>query len=228
MNQDAISFHSAIAVQFDGRYEQSVAFRERFRVWTALLDQYVRPTDRVMDLGCGSGVFSQYLADRGCAVTGIDGSTAMIDLCNRKKTVPTVRYVVQTLPLTNPAEYEPQDVIIASSLLEYMDDMNLALRQAWVMLKPGGTFIVSVPNQPSVYRRIERLLFRLTGRPRYFAHIRNVLTATTFNQQLSRAGFAVLETVYFAGHDPVSRLLRPLLAEQYVNNLLVGVYRKAQ
>ncbi|SFF09816.1 class I SAM-dependent methyltransferase [Spirosoma endophyticum] len=222
----AIDYHGEIAAQFDRRYESSVAFLERFRVWTDLLDQYVKPIDRVLDLGCGSGIFSNYLAEKGCIVTGIDGSEAMIALCNQKKKVVNVRYVVQSLPLPDPAKYAPQDVVMMSSLLEYMDNMDQMLQQVRDLLKPNGLLIVSIPNQLSLYRRVERRLFRLTGWPAYFAHIRHRSTAATFSRHLSELGFYRIETTFFSSHDPISRLLKPFLARQYVNNLFVGVYRK--
>lgn len=222
----AIDFHDAIATQFARRYESSSAFRERFRIWTGLLDRYVLPNSRVLDLGCGSGVFSHYIAEKGCSVIGVDGSTAMIALCNQREKHTAVQFVCQSLPFVNPQGYGQQDVILMSSLLEYMDDMAQLLRQANGLLQPGGLLIVSIPNSTSVYRRVEQTVFRLTGRPRYVAYIRNRPHKAAFNQQLSDAGFMVLETVYFSGQDPLSVVLKLMLPRQYVNNLLVVVCRR--
>lgn len=223
---NAIDFHDAIATAFDGKYETSAAFGERFHVWTALFSRYINPTDRVMDLGCGSGVFSNYLAETGCLVTGIDGSAEMIKLCNQKKTSVSACYVVQSLPLPNPRDYAMQDVILASSLLEYIDDVERVVYQIHAVLKPNGLLIVSMPNRLSLYRRIERRLFGLTGYPRYFAHIHHVPTEEAFNQQLTKLGFDLLETTYFSSYDPLSRILKRALPKQYVNSLFVAVYRK--
>ena len=223
---NAIDFHGAIATQFDSKYESSVAFGERFRIWIALFRRYVRPGDCVLDLGCGSGIFSQYLAGMNCYVTGIDGSAEMIDLCNRKKASAYVRYSVELLPLSSPADYTNQDVVVASSLLEYIDDLEPMLQQIRAMLRPDGLLIVSMPNRLSLYRRIERILFGLTGRPRYFAHIRQVADLATFNHQLTRLGYATVETMYFSSYDPLSNLLKWVLPKRYVNNLFVGVYRR--
>jgi 2-polyprenyl-3-methyl-5-hydroxy-6-metoxy-1,4-benzoquinol methylase len=225
-HRNAIDFHSAIAAEFSQKYESSRAFQERFRVLTGLFERYIKPEDQVLDLGCGSGVFSNYLAHKGCTVTGIDGSAAMIMLCQQIKTSATVRYVVQSLPLTNPAQYTPQDTVLMSSVLEYLDDMSGMLEQTSTLLKSGGLLIVSIPNKMSVYRTIERLLFRLIKRPNYYRYIRHTTTEASFNRVLAEFGFDALETTYFSGHDPVSRVLKPLLAAHYVNNLLVGVYRK--
>ena len=224
--ENAIDFHSNIASEFAEKYNSSRAFRERFQVWTDLLDRYVSPTDEVMDLGCGSGIFSPYLADKGCVVTGIDGSAAMIRLCEQRNPLASVRYIVQALPLTDLTAYQPQDVVLMSSLLEYIDDRMEMLKQARHLLKPNGLLLVSIPNRTSLYRQIERMLFRLTGRPAYIAHVRHMTTETSFNRQLEKLGFDTLETIYYAGQDPVSTLLKPFLAGRYVNNLLVGVYRK--
>ena len=225
-SSNAIDFHDNIAVQFDRKYESSAAFLERFQVWTSLFDRYVTPADQVMDLGCGSGIFSNYLAERGCQVIGIDGSATMIDLCNQKKTSTNVRYVRQSLPLTDPVMYYQQDVIIMSSLLEYIADTESLLQQVWKLLKPNGLLIVSIPNSLSIYRRVESILFRLTGLPSYVSHIHNRSTEMAFNQQLTVSGFNVLETSYFSSHDPISTCLKSFLAQRYVNNLFVVVGQK--
>lgn len=226
MENNVVDFHDVIASSFNDRYETSKAFQERFTVWIRLFERYLKPTDHVMDLGCGSGVFSDYLAGKGCVVTGIDGSEAMITLGKQKKMAGSVRYVVQSLPLPNPTQYAPQDVLLMSSVLEYLDDITEMLEQANVLLKPNGLLIVSIPNHISVYRAIERVIFWLTKRPTYFAFIRHTSTKLKFNKWLTQLGFEPLETVYFSSYDPISSVLKPFFAEQYVNNLLVGVYRK--
>ncbi|MVM29259.1 methyltransferase domain-containing protein [Spirosoma sp. HMF4905] len=225
-DKNAIDFHTTIAAEFSRKYESSKAFQERFRVWTGLFDRYLKLTDHVIDLGCGPGIFSNYLADKGCIVTGIDGSVAMIALCQQNSTSANVQYIVQSLPLTNLAYYTPQDIVLMSSVLEYVDDMTRMLEQARSLLRLNGLLIVSIPNQMSVFRVIERVAFGLMKRPRYFAHIRHMSTKVMFDQQLTKLGFDPLETVYFSNNDPISSVLKPFLAEEYVNNLLVGVYQK--
>lgn len=224
-SNETIDFHNTIAAQFDRKYVSSAAFLERFRVWTDLFSRYINPSDRVTDLGCGSGIFSNYLAGKGCYVIGIDGSATMIELCNRKKTSAHVHYVQQFLPLADISAYHPQDVVLMSSLLEYIDDIAQMIQQVRHLLKPNGLFIVSMPNALSVYRRTERILFQLIGQPRYVAYIRNRSTVEEFRRQLIDSGFEIIETAYFSTHDPVSTVLKPFLAECYISNLFVVVCR---
>ena len=135
---DAIDFHDRIAASFNDRYKSSKAFQERFHVWTTLFETYIKATDRVLDLGCGTGIFSNYLAKKGCIVTGIDGSAAMITICQQYKTVDSVRYFLNTLPLTDSTPYSEQDVVLMSSFLEYMAEPAHMLRQASILLRPNG------------------------------------------------------------------------------------------
>ncbi len=226
MAKTAVDFHSAIAEEFAGKYLVSLGFRERFEVWTGLFGRYIKPGSRVVDLGCGSGVLSAYLGERGCTVTGIDGSARMIALCEKNRRSANERYVLERLPLANPTLYATADVVIASSLLEYLDDLPGALAQIQSMLPPGGLFLASMPNRFCLWRRIERRAYALTGKPTYFGHIRNRSDVATFNEQLHQLGFDALEIRFFSSFDPVSRFLKYVLAEPLVNNLFVGVYRK--
>lgn len=223
---NAVAFHDEQARAFAERYTTSAAFRDRFRVWTELFAQYVRPTNTVLDLGCGSGIFCRHLTEAGCTVTGVDGSAAMIALCNEQNAWPTVRFVKALLPLTNPASFAPVDVILLSSVLEYMDDLPGMLRQTHTLLNPGGLLFISMPNQQSLYRVLEHTLFRLTGKPAYYAHVQHVVTARDFGREVAKAGFESVDLVYFARADPVSRLLKWLLPPHLVNTLFVGVYQK--
>lgn len=51
----------------------------------ALIDGLpIRPGDRVLDLACGDGVYSQWLADRGARVLAVDVSPAFLELAHRE------------------------------------------------------------------------------------------------------------------------------------------------
>lgn len=224
--ETAIDYHSAIADAFDGKYATSPGFQERFQVWTSLFAQYVPAGSHVLDLGCGSGVLSGCLGGRGCLVTGIDGSARMIALCEKNRQSANEHYIVQTLPLPDPAAYAPADVVMASSLLEYLDDMPALLQQARSILNTGGLLIVSMPNRRCLWRHVERLSYSFTRRPAYFGHIRNVSDVVSFGRELGLLGFDTVDTRYFSSFDPLSRLLKAVLPKPFVNNLFVGVYRK--
>ena len=80
MTPDTIlSTYDAVAAEWDRRRDRTLFERRH-------LDRMLThaPGRRVLDLGCGSGrPIAQYLVDRRCSVTGVDGAAAMVELFRR-------------------------------------------------------------------------------------------------------------------------------------------------
>ncbi|MDH3740626.1 MAG: class I SAM-dependent methyltransferase [Hyphomicrobiales bacterium] len=208
----AIDWHSEIAAEFDARYEFSPAFRERLDVWSALIDTYGGPDSDVLDAGCGSGVMTSAAAAKVKSVLGFDASPQMIGLARQRcKLLDNADFKVGRLGDRDIAAGRTFDVILCSSVLEYVDDLDGALDWLITKLKPGGILLVSMPNGASLYRKVERLAFKLTGRPRYYAHVRHVPMAAEFGLRLNGRELAVLETRHYAGPAMVRKLLGPHL-----------------
>src|SRR4051812_17856266 len=82
----AIGYFSHNAREFDDLYRAQPGFyQDRLQVWRALLDLYARRDSTVIDLGCGSGLLSFYLAERVARVTGVDGAPDMVAYCEAQK-----------------------------------------------------------------------------------------------------------------------------------------------
>jgi cyclopropane fatty-acyl-phospholipid synthase-like methyltransferase len=72
------AFYEANAVTFDRERGRELMERAYLDALLARLDTGNR---HVLDLGCGAGEpIARYLIDTGCRVTGVDASSAMIDL----------------------------------------------------------------------------------------------------------------------------------------------------
>jgi len=132
-----------------GRRSSNVA-RNRWAV--SLLD--VRPTDRVIELGCGPGVAVADLAARAHRglVVGVDHSQVMIRQARRRNRaavragrVRLIHAPVESLSVTDP----PFDAALAVNTVGMWPDPTARLRQLARLLRPGGRIaLVSQPRCP--------------------------------------------------------------------------------
>jgi 2-polyprenyl-3-methyl-5-hydroxy-6-metoxy-1,4-benzoquinol methylase len=169
---DAVAWHTAIARDFADRYRHSPAFREREAVWRDLIARHGKACGSVLDAGCGSGVMTVLAAQRAGSVLAFDASPAMLAVAAETLAQNAATNVdLQGGLLGDDALLAGRrfDLILCSSVLEYVEDSWSAFDWLSQSLTPGGTILFSMPNGSSLYRHAERWLFRLTGRPRYSA-----------------------------------------------------------
>lgn len=103
----------------------------------------VSPKSRVLDVGCGNGVLLRKLAvERGCDCVGLDISSVAI------KSLKEINLsgVVARLPRL-PFTESCFDTVIATEVLEHIQDPSKALQEMKRTIKPGGLLICSVPNE---------------------------------------------------------------------------------
>ncbi len=115
------------------RYEEwfkSEAGRSATKIEMELLQRIWSPRapERVLEVGCGSGIFLEWLARAGHQVSGIDPSPAMLDIARRRLSscVSLDRGYAEHLPYENNAF----DTVALITTLEFVDDPLLALREA--------------------------------------------------------------------------------------------------
>lgn len=226
----AVDFHSTIADDFDAKYKTSREFIERYQIWSSYLQQHLKPTDTVLDAGCGSGVFS-FLAAQLCqSVVGVDGSQGMLKLCEEKRTqkkVSNVTFYEHYLPLpTHFLANQRFDAIISSSVLEYIQDWEKCVADFNTRLKDNGLLIVSMPNYSGIYRKLERVLFSTTGYPKFLHHVPFKDSVSIFDEKMNKAGFVKKSFDYFANDRLTRGFLVKVLPAHLTHNLFIAVYQK--
>jgi ubiquinone/menaquinone biosynthesis C-methylase UbiE len=76
----------AVAEEYDRKFTESQIGRaQRASVWKELAKTF-RSGDRILEIGCGTGVDACFLANRGVRVFACDNSRAMIEVANRRIT----------------------------------------------------------------------------------------------------------------------------------------------
>ncbi|WP_255902911.1 class I SAM-dependent methyltransferase [Vibrio campbellii] len=99
---------------------------------------------KVLDLGCGSGIYAQILLERGAtSVTCIDAAQEMIDIV-KDKLGDSVNAYAQNLALGLPEETNAQyDLVICPLMVHYIEDLRPLFNDIQRVLKPGGQFVFS-------------------------------------------------------------------------------------
>jgi 2-polyprenyl-3-methyl-5-hydroxy-6-metoxy-1,4-benzoquinol methylase len=227
---NAIEWHSQIANDFDLNYKYSKRFIERYEIWTKIIAKYSNPDKLVLDIGCGSGIFSFFSLERNAKVVGVDASSKMIDICESKKAQANynnIYFINCDIISLSQLFSEQVDIIICSSVLEYLTNVSYTLEIILSLLKPNGLFIFSMPNGSSLYRKIESIIFKLIKRPRYCKYVKNIITLKKMTEKLSNYKFTILESAYYSATPLLSKLFRSMGLSKYSDNLFIIVVRRS-
>lgn len=109
---------------------------------------------RVLDAGCGPGLYAEELVARGAEVVGFDESPEMVRLARRRL---GERFDVRVHDLDHPLDWlddEGFDAALMALVLPHVDDRLGALRELWRVLRPGGRLVVSTHHPTSDWLRL--------------------------------------------------------------------------
>jgi 2-polyprenyl-6-hydroxyphenyl methylase/3-demethylubiquinone-9 3-methyltransferase len=229
-NSSVVEYYSKNAERFANAYSSNLGFRERYEIWCRLLDKYSSDKKSAIDMGCGSGAFTFYLASKRLQVTGIDASETMIELCKNEQSaqsIDNIQFHTAVIPHFRDLPLHKADLIISSSVLEYVENLEEALTVFHKLLNDDGVLIVSFPNANSLYRKYERWQFQMFKRPEYYRYVKNVVSAKDLELLSRSVGMSQLEVQYYAHDTIISRISRFLgFPPEYTENLFVSVFRK--
>ena len=182
----------------------------RHHAWRRLAArQLVRPGDRVVDVGCGTGDLAFACADvAGTGVLGVDFAAPMLTHARRKACERDARGVSFALADATclPLPDRSVDVWCSAFVVRNIPGLDAALAEAYRVLRPGGR--IGVLEMPRLERgallplirlhfgRVVPLVGRLvSGHASAYRYlpvsVDHFLTEPEFSQALRRAGFKV-------------------------------------
>jgi cyclopropane-fatty-acyl-phospholipid synthase len=126
----------------------------------------LKPSDRVLDIGCGWGGLARWMAERhGCRVTGINIADGQVEYARRHvpgKTVEIVRMDYRDLPSAYPGAF---DKVVSVGMIEHVGWKNhgALFRAARSTLRRDGLFLLQTCGQdvsrPIAEPWIDRYIF---------------------------------------------------------------------
>ncbi len=177
-----------------------------------------RPTDRVLDMGCGWGTISYALAPRVREVVGVDFSERAVSGCNARVPVHGVDNVVFQVGDARATGLKESsfEAVVAADLFEhlYPDDSEAVAAEAFRVLASRGVFAVWTPCRSHILEVLKNnniILKRDVSHVDYksMARMRGLLTGAGF--QIERAYFAESHLPGLSALERIAQRWVPLL-----------------
>ncbi len=161
-----------------------------YKIILEIIDKYLNSTKKILDIGCGVGTLSLYLANKGNSVDGIDISNNAIKACkdsaNILKLNKNTNFRVMKFPEQIPNK--KFDFILFIEVIEHLENDQLALKKIFTLLKKGGIVILSTPSRNAP-------LYKLGLASKFdkeVGHLRRY-TVDELESKCKKVGFEVIE-----------------------------------
>jgi 2-polyprenyl-6-hydroxyphenyl methylase / 3-demethylubiquinone-9 3-methyltransferase len=104
---------------------------------------------RVLDVGCGGGILSESMAQRGAQVTGIDMAEKSLQVAQLHALESGLQVEYRCVAVETLAKEQPQafDIVTCMEMLEHVPDPASVVRACASLVKPGGHVFFSTLNR---------------------------------------------------------------------------------
>jgi SAM-dependent methyltransferase len=157
---DTMSYFDRLSGRWEEKYSPAGSMQPRIERFLAVLKQRVPPPAAVLDFGCGAGDIAMGCAASGYRVWGLDQSRGMVERARARDFDRRIQLDVplQLHPLQTSYEDACFDAILASSVLEYLEEPACCLRELRRVGRPGAWLLATVPNIGHRTRKVENVL----------------------------------------------------------------------
>ena len=212
--------------------QQLQANLKKFRNQADVLAKNLAPAHaRILDIGCGSGLFLSILREEGAQVTGIELSDSR---AHYAETIHGIQ--VHKIPIESDFWHRSHagsfDAVTLWDVIEHVNYPYRTLQCAAHVLKPGGFLLIDTPCRDSFYHRFGEFTYRLTGgrsptflNAMYSSHLfghKQIFSTAEMRQLFESIGLEVIDLHKF--HElsfPYEFYLQKLFRSQMLVRLLL-------
>lgn len=176
-----------------------------------------QPSDSILDVGCGPGVWSLELASKyGCNITGIDLDENDIRFANKVSQINHLDNCHFTCAEATKLNFEPEsfDKVMCIAVLEHIEEDNLAIENMARVLRENGILVGLVPNDKRSPFRPE--CGQQSGDPKGHGHVREGYSVQDVENLMSRNGLELVRYEYPHGLIEMMMYYVQLKTNQYL------------
>jgi len=129
---------------------RSFIFSERKRL---VLEMLGSNFTRILDVGCGPGVYAEELSSRCEELYGIDVSSKMIEMA-KAKNLPNAKFSIGRI---EDLQFQSSffDAVVCVGVLEYLDDIEKGIREVARITRGNGVAIFTSPSASSILNKLD-------------------------------------------------------------------------
>lgn len=187
LDKIAIDYHSSDALQ--DKHIEDIC-QEHTYAWVL---RHIGRTRAILEMGYGEGNFTAVLHRLKRRLTVLEGSPLLVE---KARTIYGQSVAFECALFEEFMPQQRYDAIVATHVLEHVDDPVGLLRRMKSWLKPSGRIIIIVPNSESIHRRLAVMmklqpkLDTLGARDKLVGHQR-VYSLAALRRDVRRAGCVV-------------------------------------
>lgn len=182
---------------------------------------------RVLDIGCGTGLILEALAEQGFAM-GLDFSFKALQFSRQRNLKNLIRGNVKNIPVKDSSV----DLVVALDLLEHIEDDQGLLDEIQRVLKPGGYLLSTVPAHQSLWSEHDEALhhFRRYSKPKFSDMVKKhnfslvkysyVISFTYFPIYIFRWGQRIYRKIVPTKQSPKTHII---ILPEIINSLLIRI-----
>lgn len=206
---------------YDDRFDRVVEILS-----SLITNKYRSDIVRILDLGCGDGVYEKMLDKRLFKYAIFDGLDISKQQIKKAKKYFRKLFCVNLDSQPIPTDDRSYDIIICSELLEHLFYPEKTLSETRRVLKKDGVLLITIPNFAMIQNRISLLLGRCVSvlYPYQKQHIR-FFNKQSITKLLNETGFNIhtFEGVggfFFSKYTFGLTIPTPYILQKIVNKLL--------
>ena len=204
----------------------------KFKHQAAILAKYLPIQNaKVLDIGCGGGLFLSLLQQAGANVTGIELSDSRAQYAKTQHNLEIDKHPIES-SYWQTGFANHFDAVTLWDVIEHVNYPQQTLQSAVNVLKPGGWLLIDTPCRDSFYHRFGELTYKLTGgryptflNAMYSSHLfghKQIFSTAEMKKLFESVGLEVIDLHKF--HElsfPYEFYLKKLVRSQMLVNLLL-------